>query len=178
MGSVHFVDLRFFLFTLVGSVHFVDNGLDPPWGPSTLWIYFKFVTLVGSIHFVDCGLDPRWGPSILWTCLGLWPWLVLSILWTGLDPPWGLSTLWICLSLWPWLGPSTLWTVVLTLRGVRPLCGLIEVFYPCRVRPRCGLGSWPLVGSVHFVDYLSFLPLSSPSTLWTGVLTLGWVRPL
>ena len=53
------MDLRFFLFTLVGSVHFVDSGLDPPWGLSTLWICFKFVTLVGSIHFVDCGLDPR-----------------------------------------------------------------------------------------------------------------------
>ena len=80
MGSVHFVDLRFFLFTLVESVHFVDSGLDPSWGPSTLWTYIsylplsglstlwtvvltlggvrslKFSTLVGSVHVVDWGL--------------------------------------------------------------------------------------------------------------------------
>ena len=24
---------------------------------------YKFVTLVGSVHFVDCGLDPWWGSS-------------------------------------------------------------------------------------------------------------------
>ena len=48
--------------TLVGSVHFVDCGLDPWWGPSTLWICIS-LTLVRSVHFVDCGLDPWWGPS-------------------------------------------------------------------------------------------------------------------
>ena len=36
-GSVYFVDLYKFE-TLVGSVHFVDWGLDHWWGPSTLWI--------------------------------------------------------------------------------------------------------------------------------------------
>ena len=49
-----------------------------------------------------------------------------------------------------------------------------------------------LVGSVHVVDwsldppwgpsalwnYISYLPLSGPSTLWTVVLTLGGVRSL
>ena len=83
---------------------------------------FKFLTLVGSVHVVDWSLDPLWGSSTLWTYLSFLP----------------LS------------GPSMLWTGVLTLGGVRPLCGL----------------------------YLSFLPLSGPSTLWTGVLTLGGVRPL
>ena len=79
VGSVHFVDLYKFV-TLVGSVHFVDWGLDPWWGPSTLWTQvcdpgwvrpfcglgslplvgfvhfvdlYKFVTLVGSVHFMD-----------------------------------------------------------------------------------------------------------------------------
>ena len=28
---------------------------------------FKFSTLVGSVHVVDWGLDPWWGPSMLWT---------------------------------------------------------------------------------------------------------------
>ena len=69
--------------------------------------------------------------------------------------------------------------MVLTLRGVRPLCGLKFKFLT-------------LVGFVHVVDwsldplwgpstlwtYLSFLPLSGPSMLWTGVLTLGGVCPL
>ena len=72
-------------FSLVGSVHVVDWGLNPPWGPFTLWIYlsflpssglstlwtgvltlggvhrlcgFEFSTLVGSVHVVDWGLDP------------------------------------------------------------------------------------------------------------------------
>ena len=40
------------LFTVVGSVHVVDYGLDPPWGPSTLW------TLI-FLHLS--------GPSTLWT---------------------------------------------------------------------------------------------------------------
>ena len=34
MESVHFVDLYKFV-TLVGSVHFMDWGLDPWWGSST-----------------------------------------------------------------------------------------------------------------------------------------------
>ena len=108
VGSVHFVDL-FKFFALVGFVHVVDYGLDPWWGPSTLWT----------------GLDLPWGSSTLWTCLSLWPWLGPSTLWTGLDPPWGPSTLWTCWSFLPLLGPSTLWTGVLTLSGVRPLIVVI-----------------------------------------------------
>ena len=150
--------------SLVGSVHFVD--------------LFKFVTLVESIHVVDCGLDHPWGPSTLWTYLSFLPSSGLSMLWTGvltlggvhrlcgfefstlvrsvhvvnwgLDPWWGPSTLWICICFLPLSGPSTLWTGVLTLSCVRPLYGLVWVFYPCRVRPRCGLGSWPLLGSIHW----------------------------
>ena len=83
-----------FKFTIVGSVHVVDYGLVPSWGPSTLWIYLsflplsgpstlwtmvltlrgarplcglKFFTLVGFVHVVDWGLNPSWGPSTLWT---------------------------------------------------------------------------------------------------------------
>ena len=99
----------------VGSVHFVD--------------LFKFFTLVGSVHVVDYGLDPSWGPSTLWTYLSFLP----------------LS------------GPSTLWIAVLTLCGVRSLCGFFKVFYPCWVHPHCGLESWPLMVSVHFVDLFMFL---------------------
>ena len=102
MVSVYFVDLCKFL-ALVGSVLFVDFGLDPLWGPSTLWTRVLILRgvrprygRVGSVHFVDLGLDPVWGPS-------------------------------------------RLWTRVLTLRGVRPRYGLMYVFYPCGVRPRCGL---------------------------------------
>ena len=65
--------------TLVGSVHFMDWGLDPWWCPSIFVDLYKFETLVGSVHFVDWGLDPWWGPSNLWTCISLRPW-------------WGLST--------------------------------------------------------------------------------------
>ena len=97
----------------------------------------------------------------------------------GLDPSWGSSTLWTYLSFLPSSCPSTLWTMVLTLRGVRPPCGLKFNFLT-------------LVGFVHVVDlsldppwgpstlwtYLSFLPLLGPSTLWTGVLTLDGVCPL
>ena len=83
---------------------------------------FKF-TLVGSVHFVDYGLVPSWGPS----------------------------TLWIYLSFLPLSGPSTLWTMVLTLRGVRPLCGL---------------KFFTLIGFVHVVDW-GLNPSWGPSTLWT-----------
>ena len=98
----------FKFFILTGSVHFVSYGLDLWWvrplyglvltlgGVRPLCGFlWKFVTLVGSVHFVDYGLDPWWSPS----------------------------TLWIYIILWPWLGPSTSWTEVLTLGGVRPLCG-------------------------------------------------------
>ena len=101
MGSVHFVDL-FKFFTLVESVHVVDWGLDPPWGPSTLWTYLSFLPLLG--------------PSTLWTG-------VLTL--DGVCPLCGH----ICFL--PLLGPSTLWTGVLILDGIRPLCGLIYVFDPC-----------------------------------------------
>ena len=37
--------------TLVGSVHFVNGGVDPWWDPSTLWTCIS-LTLVGSVHFV------------------------------------------------------------------------------------------------------------------------------
>ena len=84
-----------FKFTVVGSIHVVDYGLVPSWGPSTLWIYLSF-NLVGLVHVVDYGLDSSWGPSTSWTCLSF---LLLS-------------------------GPSTLWIGVLTLGGVRPLCEL------------------------------------------------------
>ena len=33
--------------TLVGSVHIMDWGFDPWWGPSTLWTYFSFLPLSG-----------------------------------------------------------------------------------------------------------------------------------
>ena len=65
--------------TMVGSVHFVNRGVDPWWDPSTLWTY-KFdpgwarplcglisLTLVGSVHFVNRGVDPWWDPFTLWT---------------------------------------------------------------------------------------------------------------
>ena len=58
---------------------------------------FKFFTFVGSVHVVDYGLDLSWDPSTLWTYLSFLP----------------LSS------------PSTLWTAVLTLGGVRPLCGFV-----------------------------------------------------
>ena len=41
------------------------TGLDPWWGPSTLWTY-KSLTPLGSVHFVDRDLNPWWGPSALW----------------------------------------------------------------------------------------------------------------
>ena len=47
--------------TLVGSVHFVNGGVDPWWDPSTLWTCIS-LTLVGSVHFLDGGVDPWWGP--------------------------------------------------------------------------------------------------------------------
>ena len=50
-------------------------------GVRPFWDLYKFVTLVGSVHFVDCGLNPWWGPSTLWTCISFWPWLGLSTLW-------------------------------------------------------------------------------------------------
>ena len=40
------------ILTLVGSVHFVNGGVDPWWDPSTLWTCIS-LTLVGSVHFVD-----------------------------------------------------------------------------------------------------------------------------
>ena len=123
-------------------------GLNPSWGPSTLWTYLNF--------FFFFTLS---GPSTLWT-------MVLTL--RGVRPLCGH------LSFLPLSGPSTLWTGVLTISGVRPLCGLFTV-----------------VESVHVVDYgldppwgpstlwiLIFLPLSGPSTLWTGVLTFGGVHPL
>ena len=39
------------ILTLVGSVHFVNGGVDPWWDPSTLWTCIS-LTLVGSVHFV------------------------------------------------------------------------------------------------------------------------------
>ena len=97
-------------------------------------------------------------------------------------------------SLWD---PSTLRTRILTLRGIRPLCGLeswpfvgfvhfmdlfkfstlvgsvhvvdlFKFFYPCWVRPRCGLEFWPFVGSVYFVDSFKF------STLVGSVHVVDW----
>ena len=132
----------------------------------------EFRPFVDFIHFVGWGLDPSWDPSTLNKFDPCW---VRPRCGMGLDPSWGPSTLWTYLSFLPLSGPSTLRTGVLTLGGVRPLCGLFT-----------------LVRSVHVVDwgleppwclstlwtYLSFLPLSGPSTLWTGVLTLGRVRPL
>ena len=44
---------------------------------------YKFETLVGSIHFVDWGLDPWWSPSTLWTCINLRPWWGPPTLWIG-----------------------------------------------------------------------------------------------
>ena len=51
--------------------------------------------------------------------------------------------------------------MVLTLGGIRPLCGLISL---------------TLVGSVHFVNRVD--PWWDPSTLWTYKFDPGWVRPL
>ena len=51
--------------------------------------------------------------------------------------------------------------MVLTLGGIRLLCGLISL---------------TLVGSVHFVNRVD--PWWDPSTLWTYKFDPGWVRPL
>ena len=51
--------------------------------------------------------------------------------------------------------------MVLTLGGIRPLCGLISL---------------TLVGSVHFVNRVD--PWWDLSTLWACKFDLGWVRPL
>ena len=102
-----------FKFTIVGSVHVVDYGLVPSWGPSTLWIYLsflplsgpstlwtmiltlrgvrplcglKFFTLVRSVHVVDYGLDPSWCPSTSWTCLSLTLVGSVHVMDSGLDP--------------------------------------------------------------------------------------------
>ena len=97
-------------------------------GPSTLGI-FKFFTLTGSVHFVNYGLDPWWVRPLCGLVLTLrWVRPLCGLFWSFLHS----------------LGPSTLWTGVLTLGGVRPLCEL---------------GSWPLVGSVHFVDLYKFVTL-------------------
>ena len=111
--------------TLVGSVHFVEWGLDPSWGSSTLWTYlsflplsgpstlwtgvltlggsihfvdlYRFFTLVGSVHVVDRGLDPWWGPSTLWIYISFLPLSGPSTLCTGvLTFWWGPSTMWTC----------------------------------------------------------------------------------
>ena len=101
---------------------------------------------------------------------------------------------WVCplrsLEFWPLLGPSMSWTWVLILglstlgifkfftltRSVHfvdwswPLVGsvhfadFVKVCDPGWGRPLCGLWSWPLVESVHFVDLYKFDP--------------GWARPL
>ena len=126
----------------VGSVHL--NRFDPSWVrllwvrplrglaevwsllllyPSTLWTRVSilglstlgismFFTLIGSVHFVNYGLDPWW--------------------------------------VRPFCG------LVLTLGGVLLLCGLVQVWDPGGVCPLCGLGSWLLVGSVHFVELYKF----------------------
>ena len=127
-----------FFFTLTGSVHFVNYGLDP-------WWVRPLCGLVLTLRWVFplCGLfevfHTRWVRPLCG--LGSWPLvgsvhfadlykfvtLVRSVHFVdwGLDPWWSPSTLWICISLWPWLGPSTLWTGVLTLGGVRPLMVVI-----------------------------------------------------
>ena len=129
-----------FFFTLTGSVHFVNYGLDP-------WWVRPLCGLVLTLRWVFplCGLfevfHTRWVRPLCG--LGSWPLvgsvhfadlykfvtLVRSVHFVdwGLDPWWSSSTLWICIGLWPWLGPSTLWTEVLTLGGVRPL--MVVIFY-------------------------------------------------
>ena len=104
-----------------------------------------------------------------------------------------------------WLGPSIMFIGVLNVCRVRPLfcISLIPArsvyfldlykFGPGWVRPLCGFVSstlvrsvhfvdlrvWPLVGSVHLVDWI-FNPWWGPSTLWTlyKFLTHGGIRPL
>ena len=51
--------------TVVGSVHVVDMSFDA-WSIHFGDFFFFFFTLIGSIHFVNYGLDPWWGPSTSW----------------------------------------------------------------------------------------------------------------
>ena len=72
VGSVHFVGL-FKFFTLVGSVHVVDYGLDPTRGPSTLWTYLSFLPLSGlstlwTMVLTLRGVRPRRGLKVFDPC--------------------------------------------------------------------------------------------------------------
>ena len=49
----------------MGSVH-LDPSLVRLLCVRPLSGLCKFETLVGFVHFVDWGLDPWWGPSTLW----------------------------------------------------------------------------------------------------------------
>ena len=182
------------------SINPTEWDLDPSWDPF-IWIG---LTLVGSVHVVDLSFDPCW----VRPCRGHEFWYLVYPFWGYLSFFFTLigSVHFVNYGLDPWW-VRPLCGLVLTLRWVRPLCGLFEVFHTCWVRPLCGLGSWPLVGSVHFVDLYKFVtvvgsihfmdwgldpwwspstlwicislwPWLGPSTLWTGVLTLGGVRPL
>ena len=48
--------------TVVGSVHVVDMSFDA-WSIHFGDFFFFFFTLTGSVHFVNYGLDPWWGLS-------------------------------------------------------------------------------------------------------------------
>ena len=98
------------------------TSVDPWWGPSTLWTWIS-LTLVGSVHFVDWSW-PLVG-SVHFVDLYKFVTLVRSVHFVDLyklDPDW----------VRPFCG------LVLTLGGVRPLCGFVQVCDPSWVRPFCG----------------------------------------
>ena len=69
------------------------------------------MTVVGSVHVVNMSFDA-------WSIHFGDFFFFFFLTFTG-------SVHFVNYGLDPWWGPSTLWAVVLTLGGVRPLCGLV-----------------------------------------------------
>ena len=112
-----------------------------------IFYYFVDHCSVGSVLFDVALMFALFDPSTLWTLIKFAT-LVGSVhsVECGRDP-WWPSTLWTCIILW------TGW-----------------------VRPLCGLGSWTLVESVHFVDWRK-LNTGCVRPLCGLVFTIGRVRP-
>ena len=148
-----------------------------------------------SINSTEWDLDPLSDPFI-WIGLTLVGSVHVAVL--SFDPCWVrpccghdfwylVYPLWGYLSFLPLLGPSTSLAMVLTLGGSVhfvdwswPLVGsvhfgdFVKVYDPGWVRPLCGLWSWPLVESVHFVDLYKFVTLVVPVHFVDWGLDLWW----
>ena len=141
---------------LIWSVHVVDlyNFCDPGRVRSFRVMWPRPLMVV---HIMDLYNFMNWlGPSIMF--IG-----VLNV--CRIRPPFFFFFLFFFLHVWSLLGPFTFW-ICISLALVRSVHFV-------------DLGVWPLVGSVHLVDWI-FNPWWGPSTLWTlyKFLTHGGARPL